>query len=122
MAVTVVQSVRLLDWNSPDVVINAPALANLMRQCQSLKTLTLRNLEMDENHCRVLGIFSRPDLEIVLDHCKLTSAGASALAEVLGRNQGPTKLDLCYIDNVVLADGLRGNSRRISRSPEDSKR
>jgi hypothetical protein len=80
-----------------------------MEQCQSLKTLTLKNLEMDENHCRVLGAFSRPDLEIVLVHCNTTSAGASVLAEVLGRNQGPTKLVWCSIDNVVLADGLRGN-------------
>jgi hypothetical protein len=83
----------------------------MMEQCQSLKTLTLKNLEMDENHCRVLGTFSRPALEIVLHQCKITSAGGNALAEVLGCNQGPTKLDLCSIDNVVLADGLRGNSR-----------
>jgi hypothetical protein len=33
-----------------------------------------------------------------------------ALAEVLGRNQGPTKLDCCDIDSFVLADRLRGNS------------
>jgi hypothetical protein len=73
--------------------------------------------EMDENHCRVLGDYSRPGLEIVLDRCKITSAGASALAEVLGRNQGPTKLDFCVIDNLVLADGLRGNSRLKSLRP-----
>jgi hypothetical protein len=43
--------------------------------------------------------------------CKLTSAGSSALAEVLGRNnQGPTQLFHCYMDNGVLANGLRGNS------------
>jgi hypothetical protein len=54
----------------------------------------------------------RPDLEIVLHGCKFTSAGASALVEVLGRNQGPTKLDLhtSVIDIFILADGLRGNS------------
>jgi hypothetical protein len=46
----------------------------------------------------------------VLDRCKVTSAGASALVEILGRNQGPTKLNLCEIDNFVLANGLRGNS------------
>jgi hypothetical protein len=39
------------------------------------------------------------------------------LAEVLGRNQGPTKIDSCYIDNFVLANGLRGNSRLQSLSP-----
>jgi hypothetical protein len=99
-----------------------------MEQCQSLKVLSLANLEMDENYCRVLGTYSRPGLEIVLDDCKITSAGASALGEVLGRNQGPTKLDRCYIDNVVLANGLRENSRlkslkpRLSDSPEDGNR
>jgi hypothetical protein len=33
------------------------------------------------------------------------------LAEVLGRNQGPTELDYCFIDNFVLANRLRGKSR-----------
>jgi hypothetical protein len=80
-----------------------------MEQCQSLKALRLANLEMDENHCRALGAYSRPGLEIELINCKLTSAGANALTEVLGRNQGPTKLDT--IDYSVLANGLRGNSR-----------
>jgi hypothetical protein len=28
------------------------------------------------------------------DSCEITNAGTSALAEVLRRNQGPTKLDL----------------------------
>jgi hypothetical protein len=61
---------------------------------------------------------------IVLSHCKLTRAGTSALAEVLGRDQGPTKFDLCQLDNSVLANGLRGKSplrslkSRISNSPE----
>jgi hypothetical protein len=73
--------------------------------------LTLQNLEIDENHCRVLGAYSRPDLDIVLTGCKFTSAGTSALAEVLERNQGPIKLDYCDIDDPVLANGLRGNSR-----------
>jgi hypothetical protein len=80
---------------------------------------------MDEDHCRVLGTYSRPGLEIVLNQCKITSAGAFALAEVLGRNQGPTKLALCKIDNLVLADGLGGSSRlkifrpRICSNNED---
>jgi hypothetical protein len=74
-------------------------------------------LEMDEDHCRVLGAFSRPGLEIVLDDCRFTSARAITLAEPLGRNQGPTKLDGCEIDNLVLANGLRGNSRLQSLKP-----
>jgi hypothetical protein len=114
VAVSVVQSVRLFDWSSLRALINAPTLAYLMEQCQSLKVLTLRGLRLDENHCRILGAYSRPGLEIVLILCKITSAGARALAEVLGRNQGPTKLDRCEIDNFVLADGLRGNSRLAS--------
>jgi hypothetical protein len=96
---------------------NAPTLAYLLEQCQSLKFLSLSLLEMDENHCRVLGAYSRLDLEIELIQCKLASAGTSALAEVLGRNQGPTKLKRCDIDNSILADGLRGNSRLKSLQP-----
>jgi hypothetical protein len=104
--------------------IDAPSLAYLMEQCQSLQFLLLEGLNLDEDQCRVLGAYSRPDLEIVLDNCAISDAGASALAEVLGRNQGPTKLDGCRIDNFVLANGLRGNSRlkswgpRISRNPD----
>jgi hypothetical protein len=89
-----------------------------MEQCQSMKILTLLNVEpLDEDQTRVLGAYSRPGLEINLDRCKLTSAGASALAEVLGRDKGPTKLYFCEIDNSVLADGLRGNSRLKSLTP-----
>jgi hypothetical protein len=112
LAVSVVHSLLIDTWSSLDAaVINATTLAYLMEQCQSLKVLTLYNLDMDEDSIRVLGGYSRPGLEIVLVCCKITSAGAGALAEVLGRNQGPTELELCTIDNSVLADGLRGNSR-----------
>jgi hypothetical protein len=112
LAASVVHSLVLNKWGYGDgTMINAPTLAYLMGQCQSLKDLSLEHLKLDEDHCRVLGTYSRPDLEIELKRCKLTSAGTSALAEALGRNQGPTKLDDCYVDNIVLADGLRGNSR-----------
>jgi hypothetical protein len=73
--------------------------------------LILEEIVLNENHCRVIGACSRPDLEINLDRCKFTSAGTSALAEVLGRNQGPTSLDDCSMDNSLLANGFRGNSR-----------
>jgi hypothetical protein len=93
-------------------LVNAPSLAYLVEQCKNLKALTLEELaSLDEDHFRVLGAISRPGLEIVLRNCKLTSAGASGFAEVLKRNQGPTVLYDCDIDNSVLADGLRGNSR-----------
>jgi hypothetical protein len=125
----VVHSVVLDDWSCHDgTLINAPNLAYLMEQCQSLKSLSLKDLEMDENHCRVLGDCSRPDLGIVLDGCEITSTGANALAEGLRCNQGPTKLELCKIDNFVLANGLRGNSGlktlapRLSNIPDDGNR
>jgi hypothetical protein len=92
-------------------MVDANTLANLMEQCQSLKVLTLDYLEMDEDQIRVLGGDSRPDLGIVLINCKLTSAGTTALAEILGRDQGPTELAFCKIDNFIFAKGLRGNSR-----------
>jgi hypothetical protein len=111
LAASVVHSV-ILEGRGDGELINAPPLlAYMMEQCQSLKVLSLKDLEMDENHCRALGTYSRPGLEIELIRCELTRAGTSALTEVLGRNQGPTKLHLCNIDNLVLADGLRGNSR-----------
>jgi hypothetical protein len=91
--------------------INATSLEYLMEQCQSLKDLSLVHLDMHENHCRVLGTYSRPGLKIELSYCRIAGAASEALAEVLGRNQGPTKLDHCETDNSVLANGLRGNSR-----------
>jgi hypothetical protein len=62
-------------------------------------------------------MYSKAGLKIELNRCKLTSAGRSALAEVLGSNQGPTKLDRCVIDYSILANGLRGNSRLKSLNP-----
>jgi hypothetical protein len=121
LAASVAHSVILHKWSVRDVaLINATSLAYLMERCQSLKLLSLHDLEMDDNHCRVLGAYSRPDLELELNNCKLTNAGTSALVEVLGRNQGPTKLDCCEIDNSVLADGLRGNSRLKNFEPSIS--
>jgi hypothetical protein len=113
LAASVVHSVVLNedDYRRRTALINAPALAYLMEQCQCLKSLSLHDLTLDEHHCRVLGVYARPDLEIELKDCTITGSGASALAEVLGRNQDPTRLECCEIENVVLADGLRGNSR-----------
>jgi hypothetical protein len=103
-----------------EFLFSAPSFAYLMEQCQSLKALTLEALEMDESHCHVLGACSRPDLEIKLNRCALTSAGTRALAEIVSRNQGPTKIFAYYIDNTLLADGLRGNSRLKSWRPRIS--
>jgi hypothetical protein len=103
LAASVVHSVVLRKIMSLDggALINAIILAYLMEQCQSLKLLTLKYLVWHESQIGVLGTFSRPDLKIELDTCQLTSAGTSALAEVLGRNQGPTKLQRCDIDNIL---------------------
>jgi hypothetical protein len=123
LAVSAVHSLILRRWSYRDGAwINASTLAYLLEQCQSLNALALKYLEMNEDHCRSLGTHPRPDLEIVLFNCKISDAGARALAEVLGRNQGPTKLDNCEIDNLVLANGLRGNSRMKSFMPRLSNR
>jgi hypothetical protein len=115
---SVVRSVILNNFESlDDVMIHAPTLGHLMEQCPSLKSLTMRHLEMDESHCRVLGAYSRPNLDIVLNSCKLGSAGTSALAEILRNNQGPTTLAYCHIDYSVVADALRGNRRLKSLKP-----
>jgi hypothetical protein len=112
LAASVAQSVILRQRSSRDgASINATSLEYLMEQCQSLICLSLHYLEMNENHFRVFGTYSRPGLEIELERCRITGAAAVTLAQVLGRNQGPTKLVDCKIDNSVLANGLRGNSR-----------
>jgi hypothetical protein len=128
LAASVVHSVTLDTHGSRDsAFISAPPLAYLLEQCQSLKSLTLVDLALDENHCRVLGDDSKPGLEIELEYSKLTNAGTSALAEVLGRNRGPTTLYYVLL-TIPLADGLRGNTRlksfqpRISSNRDDGKR
>jgi hypothetical protein len=124
LAASVVHSVRLENLGSPRTAINAATLAHLMEHCQSLKVLKLQSLVLDKKHCRVLGTYSRPDLEIVMHVCGLTNSGKRVLAEVLGRNQGPTNIDCCHFDYALLANGLRGNSRlkslsiKFSRHPE----
>jgi hypothetical protein len=67
-----------------EVSFNAPSLANLMEQCQSLKALTLEQIALDEDHCRVLGAISRPDLEIELKKCRFAGALATVLVDILG--------------------------------------
>jgi hypothetical protein len=94
-----------------NALINATSLEYLMEQCQSLNVLRLEDVALDENHCRVLGTYSRKSLQIELERCRFTGTGAETLCEVLQRNQGPTELVYCKGDNFVLADGLRGNSR-----------
>jgi hypothetical protein len=121
LAASVVHTVVLCKKRPHDIAwISAPILGNLMEQCQSLKILSLKDLEMDENHCRALGAHSKPGLEILLLRCKLTNAGTRALVEMLGRNEGPTGLAYCDVDSFVLANVLRGNSRLKSLTPRDS--
>jgi hypothetical protein len=126
LAASVVHSVILDSWRFLDeTFFNAASLAYLMEQCHSLKALTLKKIALDEDTIRVLGDYSKPDLDIKLDRCRIEGAAATVLAQVLERNQGPTKLDCCTTDNFALADGLRGNSRlkglrpRLSMRPED---
>jgi hypothetical protein len=122
LAVSTVHTVILSNWDGPSSAsIYTNTFAFMMEQCQSLRALTFGNGEamvtLSEDHCGVLGANSRPGLEIELKQCQIPDAAAIVLAQVLGRNQGPTKLDLWYIDNSILADGLRGNSRLRSLVP-----
>jgi hypothetical protein len=120
MAASDVHSVALERWGYSDdgALISALSLAYLMEQCQNLKALSLAELDLDENHCRVLETYSRPDLEIELKGCWI--ADDTVLAQIVGRNQGPTKFTLCDIDCSVLANGLRGHSRLKSFTPSFS--
>jgi hypothetical protein len=99
-----------------ETFFSAASLAHLMEQCQNLKALKLEKVFLDEDRFRVLGASSKPGLDIELKHCQIRGA-AAVLAEVLGSNQGPTKLDCCYMDYSVFATGLRGNSRLKSLKP-----
>jgi hypothetical protein len=112
LASSVLHSVILDSWYPLDgALINAASVANLMEQCHSLKVLTLKKIYLDGDNIRVLGDYSNPGLENKLDQCQITGTAATVLAQVLRSNQGPTKLDYCYINNFALVDGLCGNSR-----------
>jgi hypothetical protein len=104
---------------SGECFFDAFSFANLVEQCQNLKSLTLGTLKvtLSEDHIRALGTISRPDLDIELTHCRITGAAAAVLAQVMERSEGPTKLYWCDIDYHVLAEGLRGNSRLKSLFP-----
>jgi hypothetical protein len=85
--VSAARSALFESWECDEYsIISPPSLIYLLKQCQSLKLLSLKDLKMDENDFRVLGAYSRPDLEINLIRCTLTSAGASALAEASAVN------------------------------------
>jgi hypothetical protein len=74
-----------------------PSLAHLMEQCQSLKIITLEISLMKIT--AVLGDYSRPGLGHRIRTAANLRAWNSALAEILGRNEGPTKLHDCEIDH-----------------------
>jgi hypothetical protein len=113
LSASVVYSVKLNKGNRHHdaELMNSPPLAYLMERCQSLTYLSLNDIELDENHCRALGDHSRTSLEIEVIACVISHTGACALGDILARNQGPTKLHYCDINNFLLADGLRGNGR-----------
>jgi hypothetical protein len=77
LVVSVARSISFRGWSDTDVVISAPSLAHLMEQCQSLKILSFSLVgPLNSDHCRVLGAYSRPDLQVILINCRLESAGA----------------------------------------------
>jgi hypothetical protein len=57
LAASVIHSVDLKKWTSPDILIAliiAPTLTHLMEQCQSLKILAFEYLKLDEDLCHHL--------------------------------------------------------------------
>jgi hypothetical protein len=92
-----------LDWNVPKLVAPFVSILNASSyfgvsggpMSKSQAVVIIDSIEMEEDHCRVLGDCSRSGLDIVLTDCSLTHecwSNSSALAEVLGRNQGTTHL------------------------------
>jgi hypothetical protein len=108
MAASVVHSPLLSNWNCfpHHVSINAASVEYLMEQCQSLKVLTLQDLEIDEDQIRLLEEFSRPGLEIELKPCGISGAAATVLAQVLRRSVLP------YLET----NSLRPRIRAIQKS------
>jgi hypothetical protein len=79
-------------------IFNAPSLAYLTEQCQNLKALTLEDLvSLYEDHFRVLGALSRPDLEIKLNRCDLR-----VLEQVLWQRYLDAIRDRPCLMNVIL--------------------
>jgi hypothetical protein len=67
LAASDVRSVMIHKLSLPEFsLISAPALGYLLEQCQSLKSLKLIQVTLDENHCRAIDTYSRPGLEILL--------------------------------------------------------
>jgi hypothetical protein len=66
------------------------------------------------NPCAGSHFKARPRNQVKLAFCRISGTSAETLAEVLQRNQGPTELMYCDIDNFILANGLRGNSRLMN--------
>jgi hypothetical protein len=89
--------------------ISAPDLSQLLKASRPcLAKITLNEGFLGEDHCRVLAAASRPGLDIVLKHCRIVKAGARIFAGSLRLNQGPTEMNVCDIDNAILAEALRG--------------
>jgi hypothetical protein len=97
MAASVVHSPLLSNWNCfpHHVSINAASVEYLMEQCQSLKVLTLQDLEIDEDQIRLLEEFSRPGLEIELKPCG-TSSGPPAVSPALSRDEFASAAHSCH--------------------------
>jgi hypothetical protein len=61
---------------SGDEVFSAPIFAYLAERYQSLRSVILEQLVLDEDHIRVLGDISRPGFEIELKLCQIEGVAA----------------------------------------------
>jgi hypothetical protein len=117
LAASVVHSVILESWHGAGL-INAPALAYLMEQCQSLKALTLKNVSaLEEDQIRVLGTYSRPGLDIELKYCRIAGA-AAAVYWLRSLDAIRARPSWIYVKlTFFFLAGFRGNNRLKSFRP-----
>jgi hypothetical protein len=73
-----------------------------------------------KDQCLALATMSRLDVEVTISHCKLVDVASGAFVEYLHQSdRGPVKMDMCEIDNQILANALAGDSRVTSFRPSD---
>jgi hypothetical protein len=105
--------------------ISGPTLSHFFQESQdNLRQVTLEDVLLNEEQIRALSTTeSRPELEVILNHCKLLrhSDCHAAFVECLHRDGGPIQLNACQIDCHVLDAALEGNSR-VTRLNLDTSR
>jgi hypothetical protein len=97
------------------VPISGPGLSHFFQESQdSLRKVTLEEMILNEEQIHALATTeSRPEMEVILNRCKLLRDPGchAAFVECLHLDGAPIKLYRCEIDCRVLAAALEGNSR-----------